>query len=33
MFILANFKVALVGTNIEKRDMTFVTEKLDSPYL
>ena len=33
MFILANFTVALVGTNIEKRDMQFVTPKLTTSSL
>ena len=33
VFPLANFTVVLVGTNIEKCDMQFVTEKLSPPYL
>ena len=33
LFPLANFIVALVGTNREKRDMKFVTETFDPLYL
>ena len=32
MFTLANLTVALVGTNIEKWDMQFVTETFAPPY-
>ena len=33
MFPLAIFKVTLVGTNIEKYDMQFVTAAFVPPYL
>ena len=33
VFPLASFTLALVGTNIEKRDMKFVTEKFSPPSL
>ena len=33
VFPLANFTVALVGTNIEKCDMQFVTATFTPPYL
>ena len=33
MFPLSNFIVYLVGKNMEKCDMKFVTEILDPPYL
>ena len=33
MFPSENFTVALVGTNIEKREMKFVTEMFSPPCL
>ena len=33
IFTLANFTLDLVGTNIEKCDMQFVTAKIYSTYL
>ena len=33
VFPLAIFKVELVGTNIDKCDMQFVTAKFSPPYL
>ena len=33
VFPIANFTVALVGTNIEKCDIQFVTENNSPPYL